>query len=115
MQTKKLQVGFDFDGVIMYNPARIIRPFMAFLKLKKIVKREHLRFYLPKNKVAKFLWWLAHQTSFIAAEGIPQLKKLVADKKIEAYVITGRNTMLKADLQHKLASIDAHHIFLKKK
>ena len=107
------EVGFDFDGVIMYNPARIIRPFMAFLKLKKVVKRKHLQFYQPHGPIMRWLWWLAHQSSFMPARGLDRIKELSLSKKIDAYVITGRNTQLKPDLMNKLAQLDAQHMFLK--
>ncbi len=113
MEKKVLRVGFDFDGVIMYNPARVIRPFMAFLKLKKVVKRQNLHFYKPKQRLMQLMWWLAHQSSLFPARGLQRIKTLVQQDKMRAFVITGRFSMLKKDLQYKLTQLGAQTMFTK--
>ena len=63
-RTKKMspiRVGFDFDGVVVYNPMRIMRPFASFIKKKNLVQRKELEFFVPDKGWKKFLWWLAHQ------------------------------------------------------
>ena len=112
-KSQPIRVGFDFDGVIMYNPLRIIRPLMSFLKIKRIVKRKQLVFFHPKTKWQKIAWWLAHQSSFIPAPGINQLKSLVNTGKIEAYLVTGRSTFLGTDLKQKLKFFGLDKVFTK--
>lgn len=109
--THKLRVGFDFDGVIAYNPLRIIRPLMSALKLKKVVKRETLVFFQPKNFIEELLWWLAHQSSFMPARGLYLLKNLVQTDQIEPHLLTGRTTSLKPDLFLKLHLFGLEKLF----
>lgn len=101
-QFTPLKVGFDFDGVIAYNPLRIIRPLMSFLKLKKMVKRDQLVFFQPSNKLEEFGWWLVHQSSFMPARGFHILKELTQAGFIEPHLLTGRTTSLTKDLNYKL-------------
>ncbi|MCS6956674.1 MAG: hypothetical protein NZM02_02405, partial [Patescibacteria group bacterium] len=59
---KVLRVGFDMDGVLLYNPARIFRPIIFFLK-KFLLKRDVNKFYYPKTKLEKLIWLFLHKTS----------------------------------------------------
>lgn len=90
---KRLRVGFDFDGVIAYNPFRILRaPTKIF---KKVVGKEHsLHFYYPKTTLEQWLWILVHETSFFPSPGLSQLKDLLASGAIEGYIITSRYACL---------------------
>ncbi len=107
-----LKVGFDFDGVILFNPARSLRPFISLLKAKQVgVKRKHLEFFHPQTKLGQTMWWLAHQTSFMPAEGLSRLKAMVDNHQVEAHVITGRNAYLKPDLLWKLRVFGLSNLF----
>lgn len=106
-----LKIGFDFDGVILYNPARIIRPMMAYLKLKRVVKRHQLVFFVPKTKTQRSIWWLAHQSSLFPAPGLDQLKALVASGQVEAHLLTGRYPELAADVHRKLRLFGLADVF----
>lgn len=106
-----LKVGFDFDGVIAYNPLRIIRPLMSFLKLKKMVKRDQLVFFQPTNAVEEFAWWLVHQSSFMPARGFHVLRDLVQAGLIEPHLLTGRTTSLTNDLNFKLRLFGLSDLF----
>jgi len=108
---RPLRVGFDFDGVVIYNPARILRPFASFIKKKNLVKRKELEFFIPEKNWEKFLWWLAHQSSLFPAKGWSQVKHLKQQGKIEPYLITGRNTFLKSDLEFKFRLFGLDNIF----
>ena len=110
---KPLKVGFDLDGVILYNPARFIRPVMNFLKRKKFVKRQKLEFYYPKNVFQKYVWILFHRSSLFLAPGFSDLKNLSQEGKIKAYLITGRFDFLKGDLNKRLKAMKADTIFEK--
>lgn len=113
---KKLKVGFDLDGVILYNPIRILRPFAhRFLKpLKaKVLHQKKESFFYPDTPLEKFLWRLIHKTSFRVNNGYDDLKKLAKNKKIELYLITGRYGLLLADYEDWLKKIDAKKVFKK--
>lgn len=94
---KKLRVGFDFDGVIAYNPVRVARlPISLFKRL--VIKKTKLTFFRPKNKLEELLWIAVHETSIFPANGVSLLKKLVGEGKIEAHLITGRYSLLHPQL-----------------
>ena len=99
MASKKLRIGFDFDGVIAYNPLRILRAPVMFVR-RAFTKKNDLDFPVPKNKPFKLLWALAHETSFYPSYGLAELKKLMKEGKIEAYLVTGRYSFLESSL-HK--------------
>lgn len=107
-----LKVGFDFDGVIMYNPARVVRPIVTFFKRKKIIMvRKELEFFIPKTRFQKAFFWLLHQSSLFPAINLDEIKALVDAGEIEAYVITGRYSFLKSDFERWLRRINAASIF----
>lgn len=107
---KPLKVGFDLDGVILYNPARIIRPFIATFK-KYVLKKRRLLFYYPKSAIEKNLWYLFHKSSFFPSPGIKEIRKLVKNKKIKAYLITARYSFLKDDLENCLQKWKLKNLF----
>ena len=78
-----IKVGFDLDGVLLYNPARIIRPFVKRVKHQFVPKREST-FYIPRTKPEKMFWSFLHLSSIFPADGWREIKQLVDDKKIEA-------------------------------
>lgn len=107
---QKLKVGFDLDGVLLYNPARIARPLIVAIK-KLFFKQKVDKFFLPKSRWQKYIWLIFHETSLFVSPGYEQIKKLVAENKIEAYIITARYEFLKADFQKWLAKINAEKYF----
>jgi Txe/YoeB family toxin of Txe-Axe toxin-antitoxin module len=99
MKSKKpLRVGFDLDGVVLYNPARTARPLVAFVK-RSILRKKKTLFYVPKSGIAKLIWLLLHQSSFIPAKGLNDIKKLIESGKIDPYIITGRYASLVGDFE----------------
>ena len=112
---KILKVGFDLDGVILYNPIRLVRPIAKLLKPLKsfFLKQKMESFYFPKTKIEQFFFRLLHKTSFMPDPALNDLKKLVMAKKIEAYIITGRYSFLKKDYEIWLKKIKAKTIFEK--
>lgn len=97
MASKKLRIGFDFDGVIAYNPLRIFRgPAMTARNLFR--KKEDPIFPVPHSKTFQMLWSLAHETSYFPSQGLTELKKLMKENKIEAYLVTGRYSFLESSL-----------------
>lgn len=109
---KPLKVGFDFDGVLMYNPARNIRPIVSFFKRKKLlIRRKELDFFIPKTPLQKAFFWLLHQSSLFPAVNVIEIKELVDAGEIEAYIITGRYSFLRSDFERWLKKIGAKKIF----
>lgn len=110
MKKQILKVGFDLDGVLLYNPARIARPIIVFLK-KIFLKKEVNKFHYPKTKIQKLIWLIFHKVVFGPAFGYDELKKLMKSKKIKAYIITGRNESLKNDFKKWLIKLEASKFF----
>jgi len=92
-----IRIGFDFDGVVAYNPLRIIRAPITFIK-RRILKKHHTEFYIPTSPLMKFLFWLPHQWSFFPGKGMGYLKQLVQEGKVEAYIVSGRYGYLDAQI-----------------
>jgi hypothetical protein len=107
---KQLRVGFDLDGVLLYNPARIARPIIVFFK-KIFLKQGVDKFHYPKTKIQKIIWLMLHKVVFGPASGYEELKKLIKTKKIKAYIITGRNESLKNDFYSWMKKLDADKYF----
>jgi len=110
MKKQPLKVGFDLDGVILYNPIRILRPFVTLFK-KLILGKKITKFWIPKSQLEKWLWRLFHKTSLFVAPGFDDVIKLIKQNKIEAYLITGRFSFLKNDLDQWLDKIEAKKYF----
>lgn len=110
MATKPLKVGFDLDGVLLYNPFRIVRgPTVLFKHI--FLRRREKKFTIPKSRPAKFLWRLLHLSSFMIADGLGDIEKLVRSGKIEAHIVTARFDFLEDDFKRKLAEINRNAIF----
>lgn len=101
MKQKKIRVGFDFDGVIAYNPLRIFRKPTKYLKSLVLGKKE-IEFYYPKSKLEKKIWELIHETSFFPAPGVNELRNLLKKNQIEGYIITSRYSFLRPQLERWL-------------
>lgn len=111
---KTLKVGFDLDGVILYNPLRVFRGFAKkFLKpIKSIfLHQKKTDFYFPKSNFEKKIWRFIHLTSFKINNGYDNLKKLSKKNKIKLYLITGRYGFLETDYNRWLKKIQAKRIF----
>lgn len=114
MTKKILKVGFDLDGVLLYNPARLFRPIIALIKRKKIIiNRNHLEFYVPKPGLGQFFWELLHKSSMWLAPGFNEIEELKKAKKIEAYLITGRFGHLQENYEMWRKKMNADSLFMK--
>jgi len=105
-----LKIGFDLDGVVLYNPARMARPFISAYK-QRFAKKTLNHFYYPKSKWEQWLWYLFHKTSLWPAPGVEDIRSLVTQGKVEAYLITGRYDHLKDDLEGWLKKISPTPFF----
>lgn len=106
MQKKPLRVGLDLDGVILYNPARIARPIAALAK-KILLHKKKVSFTVPKRKWEQYVWYLLHKSSIFVAPGFDTIQELAKKGEIEVYIITGRYSFLKKDLEKWLKKIKA--------
>src|SRR3989338_5806782 len=98
---KPIKVGFDFDGVIAYNPARLVRAPISLFK-RNILGVKKLSFFYPKTSVEKLMWKLVHNSSVFPGTGIELFKKMVTEEKIEAHLITARYGYLDTHLNNWL-------------
>lgn len=94
---KPIVVGFDFDGVIAYNPVRLARLPISFVK-QRILGIKKVSFFVPRTPLEKSLWALAHESSVFPARGAAMLRTLTKEKKIEAHLVTGRYGFLEENL-----------------
>jgi hypothetical protein len=114
MKQKTLKVGFDLDGVWLYNPARIVRPIISQMKKKKVIlHREQLEFYVPEPGLGQFFWELLHKSSMWLAPGFEQIEELKREKIIEPYLITGRFGHLEKDYLKWKEKMNTDQIFVK--
>ena len=107
---KKLKVGFDLDGVLLYNPARIVRAPVVRIKHLFFPKKDNV-FYVPTTGPERFLWHIFHLSSIFIAGGFSDIKKLREKGIIEPYLITARYDFLKPDLKRWLRLMKAHDTF----
>lgn len=107
---RPLRIGFDLDGVLLYNPARIIR-LPIFLLKRMFLKKRQLKFYIPKKPLEKLLWRVFHRSSLFIAPGLDEIKNLVAEGKIEAHLITARYSFLEDNLNWWLNKMKIDQVF----
>lgn len=99
MTNKKIKIGFDLDGVILYNPSRFFRSLISRSKKAHLFPRKELEFYHPNSPLEEFLWLLVHKSSFKLASGFNDFEKLVLDSKgqLEVYIVSARFSCLQND------------------
>lgn len=107
MKTRPLRIGFDFDGVIAYNPVRIVRPLISTFK-RSVLGVKKLTFFYPRTPLQRFLWILAHESSIFPSHGSGLFKTLVREGYIEAHLVTARFSFLDNHLKKwlKLYGLD---------
>jgi hypothetical protein len=110
VEKRPLKVGFDLDGVILYNPVRTVRPVLALIR-RLLIRKKKTSFYIPKSKLEKIMWFIIHKSSLFLAPGVKDLQKLIEEGKIEAYLISGRYDSLKGDFDKWMEKIEAQKYF----
>ncbi len=110
MEKKPLKVGFDLDGVLLYNPARLARLPITLFK-HAFFKKRAKKFIIPNHPISKFIWSLAHWTSLFVSPGFDQIEKMVKQGKIDAYIISGRYSFLENDFQRWANRLNKAGIF----
>lgn len=107
---KPLRVGFDLDGVLLYNPVRIVRPLVAFVK-NLFLHKSKLSFYYPKTPLEKLFWTFVHRSSLFVAPGFEEIRNLTKNKKIIPYLVSSRFSFLKDDFEVWLEKTKAESFF----
>lgn len=113
MTQEKIKIGFDMDGVILFNPSRIFRGLISKSKKAHLIPRQELEFYHPNSPLEDLLWLLIHKSSFKLAAGFKQLEKLASDNRLELYVVSARFACLSSDTKRWLKVINRNKIFKK--
>jgi hypothetical protein len=109
MKQEKIKIGVDFDGVLAYNPFRVIRAPVTFIK-RNVFKSKKTHFYIPQNDAEKFIWAILHESSVFPAIGVELLKERIEKGEIEAHLVSARYSFLQKNLyawleRHKLKDI----------
>lgn len=110
MKRRKIVVGFDFDGVIAYNPFRIIRAPVAFVK-RNFLGIKKLTFIYPQYGWQQLLWKIAHDSSVFPAKGVDILREFTETGIIESHLITARYSFLNDHLYKWLEKNNLRTIF----
>lgn len=111
MTDQKIRVGFDMDGVLLYNPSRIFRPLISRSKQAHLLPRKEMEFYHPESRIEQWLWWLVHKTSFKPATGFTELEQLAQTGRLELHIVSARFACLRADTQQWLRLLNRQGIF----
>ncbi|MFS8158768.1 MAG: glycosyltransferase family 4 protein [Candidatus Roizmanbacteria bacterium] len=109
MTKTPLRIGFDLDGVLLYNPARIAR--YPVKLIKKFLHKKVKRFYIPQSPFERFLWRIFHFSSLFLAPGYMIIKELSDAGLIEPYLVTARYKFLEADFKWWLKHMPIKDLF----
>lgn len=110
MKKQIIKVGFDLDGVLLYNPTRIVRPLIVFIK-KIFFKKQIDTFHYPNSLVQQIIWAILHKSSMFVSPAYKEIKNLVKKKKIEAYIISARYEFLQRDFDKWIKIMNANKYF----
>lgn len=111
MKKSPLKVGFDLDGVLLQNPARMFRPIT--LAFKQIIGRktnQAIHFYYPETSIEKLIWRVVHWSSYKVSDGYEDLKQL-SSLDTELYIITSRYDCLRDDFHAWLKKMNTNKYF----
>ncbi len=106
MRRNIVRIGLDLDGVILYNPARIVRPLIAVWKHVLFPHQKTLTFYYPKTRFEQYAWSLLHKTSLFIAPGFREILKMALNKEIKLYIITARYDFMGKETKRWARNID---------
>lgn len=113
MPRHKLRVGFDLDGVILYNPIRVLRPIASFFRFLKpyLFHERSDSFYFPNSDLERFIWRQLHKTSYTVADGFSDVARLAKKGAFDAFLVTSRYEFLKPDFEYWVKKLRAPTIF----
>src|SRR4030042_5510363 len=89
MKQKTIRIGLDVDGVVAYNPFRIVRAPVTYIK-RNVLGIRKLKFYIPKTAAERFVWTVIHESSMFPAIGCTTLKELSRRDDLEFHLVTAR-------------------------
>jgi hypothetical protein len=97
IKPKVVRIGVDFDGVVAYNPFRLIRAPVKWFK-KRFLGISKTTFFVPKTPAERLIWIIIHESSFFPARGTKLLNGLATNPSYEFHLVTGRYGFLKNNL-----------------
>ena len=103
-------MGLDFDGVVAYNPIRILRLPVALAK-QYFLRKTTTHFFVPKSAVTRFIWAGIFESSIFPARGSALLAQFVREKRIEAHLVTARFSFMRNHLYRWLRVWGMEEIF----
>ena len=86
---KPLRIGFDLDGVLLYNPARIIRRPVTTFK-HYIFPTIEKKFFIPSSQISTLIYEFVHISSFKKNYGFKELELFLQNPNIESRIFTSR-------------------------
>lgn len=110
MREKPIQVAVDFDGVLAYNPFRVVRAPITAIKRRFLGNRK-TSFHIPQTLLERTVWTILHESSVFPAHGKGYLESLVMSNKIEAHLVTARYSFLQENLFHWLDHYKLRKLF----
>lgn len=112
MASKRIiNIGLDFDGVITYNPLRIARPAVAFVK-HQILGVKKIGFFVPRNWWQKIIYTLIIvKPSIWPSNGVELLKTMADNPKYKFFLITGRYSFVREKTEEWLKCYGLRSIF----
>jgi hypothetical protein len=105
-----LIVGFDFDGVVIYNPLHIARAPIAWFK-RQFLGLNKTSFYKPQHRWQYLVWKILFLFSFPATDGLREIEKLKNEGKITPMLLTGRFDLSRKKVQQILTRAGFPHLF----
>ena len=97
-----IRIGLDFDGVVVYDPVRIVRAPVKWFK-KNVLKSNKLSFFVPKNRWQRWAWRIVFASSIWPAKGVNLLREMGRNKHFELHLVTGRFDFMNSHLENWLA------------
>ncbi|MFO0704281.1 MAG: hypothetical protein U0525_06230 [Patescibacteria group bacterium] len=105
-----IRVGFDLDGVLFFNPLRVVRKPIELVK-RHILKKNTMQFYIPKSRAEKLMWKIVHMSSLKPAKGYELIRELKEKGIIEPYIITARFACLANDFKRCVKRLKGNEYF----
>ncbi len=105
-----LVVGFDFDGVVIYNPLHIARAPITWFK-RQFLGLNKTSFYKPQHRWQYLIWKILFLFSFPATDGLREIEKLKNEGKIMPILLTGRFDLSRKKVQRILGRAGFANLF----
>jgi len=105
MNKTKLKVGFDLDGVLLYNPLMIVRPFLKFIR-KYILKKASTGSFTAKTKAETYINWVYIKLSLLNLYGYSKIIELIESGLIEAYIVTSRHSAYEKEFSKSVVRLN---------